>query len=46
LGYDLYSSQEAFGMAERLHAHTIEFEHPVTGVQMKCLSELEPFALK
>jgi tRNA pseudouridine32 synthase/23S rRNA pseudouridine746 synthase len=33
LGYDLYYSQEAFGMAEHLmlHAHTIEFEHPVTG---------------
>tara|TARA_R110001592_G_scaffold142033_1_gene364002 strand:+ start:2030 stop:2137 length:108 start_codon:yes stop_codon:yes gene_type:complete len=35
-------------MAERLmlHAHTIVFEHPVTGERMKGLSELEPFALK
>jgi tRNA pseudouridine32 synthase/23S rRNA pseudouridine746 synthase len=46
LGCDLYSSQEAFGMAERLmlHAYKIEFDHPVTGDRMKGVSELEPFS--
>ena len=36
LGCDLYASDEAFFMAERLmlHATTIEFAHPVSGARM------------
>ena len=36
LGCDLYASDEAFFMADRLmlHATSIEFEHPITGVRM------------
>ena len=39
LGCDLYASDEAFFMADRLmlHATTIEFEHPATGEGMKGL---------
>tara|TARA_R110001592_G_scaffold226005_1_gene482034 strand:- start:340 stop:1023 length:684 start_codon:yes stop_codon:yes gene_type:complete len=46
LGCDLYSSQEAFEMAERLmlHAHKIEFDHPVSGERIKGVAELEPFS--
>lgn len=37
LGCDLYASDEAFFMADRLmlHATTIEFNHPVTGQKVK-----------
>tara|TARA_R110001592_G_C13168884_1_gene749620 strand:+ start:1584 stop:2255 length:672 start_codon:yes stop_codon:yes gene_type:complete len=45
LGCDLYSSKEAFEMADRLmlHAYKIEFDHPVTNKRMVGVSELEPF---
>jgi len=37
LGCDLYASDEAFFMAQRLmlHATTLEFDHPVTGERVK-----------
>jgi len=37
LGCDLYATDEAFFMAERLmlHATTIEFEHPISGKRIK-----------
>ncbi len=37
LGCDLYGSDEAFGMADRLmlHATTLAFEHPVTGERVE-----------
>ena len=40
LGCDLYASDEAFFMADRLmlHATTIEFDHPVTGERIKGVS--------
>lgn len=40
LGCDLYATDEAFFMAERLMLHStdIEFEHPVTGERIKGLS--------
>lgn len=40
LGCDLYATDEAFFMAERLmlHATDIEFEHPVTGERIKGVS--------
>ena len=40
LGCDLYATDEAFFMAERLmlHATEIEFDHPVTGERLKGLS--------
>jgi len=46
LGCDLYSSKKVFKMADRLmlHAHKIEFDHPVTGERITGLSELEPFS--
>lgn len=39
LGCDMYATQEAFDMAERLmlHATTIHFEHPVTGKRINGL---------
>ncbi|MFT6907255.1 MAG: tRNA pseudouridine32 synthase/23S rRNA pseudouridine746 synthase [Oleiphilaceae bacterium] len=46
LGCDLYSSKDAFEMADRLmlHAYRIEFDHPVTGDRIKAVSELAPFS--
>lgn len=40
LGCDLYATDEAFFMADRLmlHATTIEFNHPVTGVRITACS--------
>lgn len=40
LGCDLYATNEAFFMANRLmlHATTLEFDHPVTGVRIKGFS--------
>ena len=40
LGCDLYATDEAFLMANRLmlHATTLEFDHPVTGERIKGIS--------
>jgi tRNA pseudouridine32 synthase/23S rRNA pseudouridine746 synthase len=41
LGCDLYATDEAFFMAQRLmlHATTLEFDHPVSGQRVKGVSE-------
>ncbi|MDH5219580.1 MAG: RluA family pseudouridine synthase, partial [Gammaproteobacteria bacterium] len=40
LGCDLYATDDAFFMATRLmlHASHIEFDHPVSGDRIKCIS--------